>query len=124
MTTHTKDQLRKDLPLLNRTVAELMGWKEISFNEWFNGPRNGKHVLDESDFPDFTGSLDACRLFWKGLTQDERREFSALLYSALTGIEIEDIFAWRLNAATAIMLLDASPVDHCIAFACLRGVCE
>lgn len=111
MTTHTKDQLRNELPLLNRTVAELMGWTDfrdeihpaITYH-WGHHTTLGTKII-----PDFTGSLDSCRLFEEGLTREERRDFDI----ALCSMEKPGQFTWEL-----------SPVDHCIAFACLRGVCE
>ena len=145
--TPTQDELRKDLPRLNRMVAEVEecvcrrcnntgSYLRYGEHAWFRQALNGApkeqprvecdHSTYDSSkpnavlYPEFTDSLDECRTFEDAMGEEE--------FIRYCGIQYDMILARRPRQTSvlpvAYLLADfakLTPVDRCIARLLVAG---
>lgn len=80
---------------MNKAAARAVGWRFYpGKSEGYAGPPDDPYTL--FPYPDFCGSLDACRELIAALTPDQRHEFCSLLpvWSMIVTDEIEGSDEW------------------------------
>lgn len=129
--TPTQDELRKDLPRLNRMVAEMWGFTSI------HATRSGRlfgNILREPDdyddisipIPEFTKSHDACRTFEDAMGEEEWFHYIRTLWITIQTEQSEKDWYTQfpingLSIEGLETLMKAKPIDRCIARLILAG---